>query len=413
MEQLPLFSSKSLSVGDLNRLVRYLLEEDPALQDLWVTGEISGISRPASGHVYFTLKDSSATIRCVMWRDAAARAQLAKDGEAVEVHGHISLYEAGGQYQLYADAIQPAGQGLLFAEFQRLKEMLEREGLFDADQKIPLPAWPKKIVAVTSPSGAAWRDVQNVLARRFPLAELFLAPTPVQGEDAPVRIVSALRAADRAKADVILLVRGGGSIEDLWAFNDERVVRAVAALRTPVVTGVGHETDFTLVDFAADVRAPTPSAAAEIASPNRDELMDSVAALKARLDMAIFEWLAESRARLQSLAIHLRLIAPSARMQNLRQQLDEWSRRAQAAAQGSIQRARTAVESASRLLESVSPNAILGRGYALVWNEADQHLIRSVHQAPMDARLKIQLADGLLPVLVIGRGSGGKKEQST
>jgi len=348
-----------------------------------------------------------------MWRDAAARVRLPMDGEAVEVHGHISLYEAGGQYQLYADAVQPAGQGLLFAEFQRLKELLDQEGLFDPDRKVALPSWPQKIVAVTSPSGAAWRDVQNVLARRFPLAELILSPTPVQGEDAPQRIVSALRAADRAKADVILLVRGGGSIEDLWAFNDERVVRAVAAVRTPVVTGVGHETDFTLADFAADVRAPTPSAAAEIVSPDREELMENVSLARNRLKSAMRAALADAKFQLQSQMVHLRLISPSVRLQNFRQQLDELLRRAQSAVEAHIARTNSGLDSALRLLESVNPATILGRGYALVWNEADGRLVRSVRQVPPESRLKIQLTDGLLHARLIQLGNEGEKEQPT
>jgi exodeoxyribonuclease VII large subunit len=263
MQQLPLFHSNCLTVTEINRRARMTLESDLLLQDVWVGGEVSGLSRPASGHLYFTLKDSSAAIRCVMWRDSAARVSIPREGEAVEAHGRISLYEAGGQYQLYADYLQPAGQGELFAEFQRLKAKLEGEGLFDPARKRPIPRWPGRIAVVTSPIGAAWQDVQNVLARRFPIAEVLFAPTTVQGEDAPRRIGAALRRADRAKADVVLLVRGGGSIEDLWAFNDESVVRTITAMQTPVVTGIGHETDFTLADFAADLRAPTPSARSE------------------------------------------------------------------------------------------------------------------------------------------------------
>jgi exodeoxyribonuclease VII large subunit len=411
MEQLALFPPKTLSVAELNRLVRLLLEEDPALQDIWVAGEISGISRPASGHLYFTLKDAGASVRCVMWRESAARMRLPSDGEAVEVHGRISLYETGGQYQLYADFIQPAGQGLLYVEFLRLKERLERDGLFDPARKIPLPAWPKKIVVVTSPSGAAWQDVQHVLTRRFPLATVLLAPTPVQGEEAPARIVSALRAADWAQADVVLLVRGGGSIEDLWAFNEESVVRAVAAMRTPVVTGVGHETDITLVDFAADVRAPTPSAAAEIVSPDREQLRRSLSLAQGRLQSAIADMLGGHRAALQSLKSNLRLVSPAARVQNVRQQLDEWAHRLQTAVESHVAIARADWQSAVRLLESVNPAAILGRGYALVWREADQRLLRSLHETPSDGRLKIQLADGLLRVQVVPPAESGGKER--
>jgi exodeoxyribonuclease VII large subunit len=295
MHQLPLLQSKCLTVAAVNRLARQALESDPLLQDVWVGGEVSGVSRPASGHVYFTLKDSSAALRCVMWRDAAARVTPPQEGEAVEAHGHISLYETGGQYQLYVDYLQTAGQGELFAEFQRLKAKLEAEGLFDPQRKRPIPRWPTTVAVVTSPIGAAWHDVQTVFARRFPAAQLLFSPTIVQGEDAPERICRALRAADRARPDVILLVRGGGSIEDLRAFNDEQVVRSVAAMRAPVVTGVGHETDFTLVDFAADLRAPTPSAAAELASPDREELHQDLDEIRRRIFLQMNAFLRERR----------------------------------------------------------------------------------------------------------------------
>ena len=251
---------KIWSVVDLTRYVRQTLETDYRLQDLWVKGEAFNVSRPSSGHLYFTLKDSEASLRCVMWRsEVADLTALPRDGEAIEVHGRISVYEAGGQYQLYADDIRPAGIGALFEEFIRLRDRLEKEGLFDPERKRPLPEWPKRIGVVTSPTGAALRDVLNVLRRRYPLLEVILAPTAVQGDEAPGGIVSALAALNTySDPDVILLVRGGGSIEDLWAFNDEGVARAIAASEAPVVSGVGHETDVIIADYVADVRAPTP-----------------------------------------------------------------------------------------------------------------------------------------------------------
>ena len=254
MTQLPLFQPPSWSVTDLTRHLRELLVSDDLLTDLWVIGEVSNVSRPSSGHVYFTLKDASASLRCVMWRNTALRqALLPRDGEAVEVHGAIDVYEAGGVYQLYADAIRPAGEGALFQEFLRLKARLEAEGLFDPGRKRPLPGLPQCIGVITSPTGAALRDILNTLRRRYPIAKVILVPTPVQGTEAPPGIVSALQEINRlAHPDVIILARGGGSIEDLWAFNDERVARAIGASAAPVVTGVGHETDFTIADFAAD-----------------------------------------------------------------------------------------------------------------------------------------------------------------
>jgi exodeoxyribonuclease VII large subunit len=394
MHQLPLIRPNFLTVTELNRLARLTLESDPVLQDIWVGGEVSGITRPASGHFYFTLKDSSAAVRCVMWRDAAARASLPRDGEAIEAHGHVSLYETGGQYQLYVDTIRPSGQGELFAEYLRLKAKLEAEGLFAPERKRPIPGFPGRIAVVTSPIGAAWRDVQNVLARRFPLAELLLVPTPVQGEDAPRKICAALRSADRARADVILLVRGGGSIEDLWAFNDEEVVRAVAALHTPSIAGVGHETDFTLVDFAADLRAPTPSAAAELASPDKEELAQDVSRLRQRLDSCAEEVVMDRRNLLLSIETQLRAASPMSRLQNIRQSVDDHSRRADASIRGRLSIQRTRLDGMIRILQGVGPAQVLDRGYALVWREADGRLVRSKALAPAGTALRVQVADG-------------------
>ncbi|MCX6025119.1 MAG: exodeoxyribonuclease VII large subunit, partial [Chloroflexi bacterium] len=267
-----LFAPPVWTVSALNRRVRSVLDADETLQDVWVTGEVSNLSRPASGHVYFTLKDAEASLRCVMWREIASRQILPREGQSVEVHGRISLYEAGGQYQLYADGVRPAGEGELYARFVALKARLEAEGLFAPERKRPLPAWPRRIAVVTSPSAAALQDVLTVLARRYPLAEVVLAATPVQGEQAPPEIVNALARANRARPDVILLVRGGGSLEDLWAFNEEVLVRAVAASPIPIVSGVGHEIDVSLTDLAADLRALTPTDAAVQVSPDGVQL---------------------------------------------------------------------------------------------------------------------------------------------
>src|SRR5512145_2072257 len=262
-----LFSTQQWTVSKLTFYIRKLLEENEVLQDVWVQGEISNLSRPASGHVYFTLKDSSAALKCVMWKTSAARLRIGlQDGMEVEVHGRVGVYEVSGQYQLYADQIRPVGEGALYQEFMRLKSMLEAEGLFDPGHKRPIPMLPKRIGIVTSATGAALRDMLNTLRRRLPVVEVLLAPSPVQGVEAPPALVNAIQSLNIQSPDVILLARGGGSIEDLWAFNDERVVRAVATSDIPIICGVGHETDFTLCDFAADLRAPTPTAAAELAT---------------------------------------------------------------------------------------------------------------------------------------------------
>ena len=257
MNQLPLFQPPSLSVSDITRYLRSLMDEDPVLQNVWVQGEVSNFSRPSSGHLYFTLKDSSAALRCVVWRSTALRLRFAlQNGLAVEAHGAISIYERDGQYQLYVDAIRPAGEGLLFQEFMRLKTRLEAEGLFDPDRKRPIPDRPRRIGIVTSPTGAALQDMLNTLRLRYPLVEVLVSPCAVQGEEAPAEIVRALQRLEAMGADVILVARGGGSLEDLWAFNDERVVRAIVDSPVPVITGIGHETDFTLADFASDLAPP-------------------------------------------------------------------------------------------------------------------------------------------------------------
>jgi len=382
--------------GELNRHVRQLLEGDYRLQDLWVAGEIANLSQPASGHLYFSLTDGSANLRCVIWRsEAEGLPRLPRDGEAVEVHGHLSVYEAGGQYQLYADRIRLAGEGELFQEFMRLKQKLEGEGLFDPERKRPLPRWPKRVGVVTSPSGAALRDVLNVLSRRYPLVEVVLSPTPVQGEAAPAAIAQALAALDQRPAcDVVLLVRGGGSMEDLWAFNTEQVVRAVAASRAPVISGIGHETDVILADFAADRRAPTPSAAAELGTPDRQDLAVEIGQLTRGLRRAWQGRRQALRQRLGEARVALATLAPQARLAGARQRLDELAGRTGLSLRHSLSLRRAAVEAMAQTLHAIGPLQVLGRGYALVRLSADQALVRSVGQVSPGAGLQVQVSDG-------------------
>jgi len=266
------------TVSDINAYIRRKFEADITLQDVWIEAEISNWKQAASGHIYFTLKDTKAGIRCVIWRAQAQQLLYypQREGEAVLAHGKISVYEAGGNYQFYVDDLEPVGQGALHAQFERIKARLEEEGLFDAELRQPLPAFPQTIGVVTSPGAAALQDILNVLRRRYPIAQVVLSPTQVQGNSAPPQIIKALTAIVNQRVDVILLARGGGSLEDLWAFNNETVARAIAACPIPVVSGVGHETDFTIADFVADARAPTPSVAAEIVSPDRFELKRSL-----------------------------------------------------------------------------------------------------------------------------------------
>jgi exodeoxyribonuclease VII large subunit len=370
MEQLALFNAfPGWTVTTLTHHLRELLESDASLQDIWVQGEISNLARPAYGHIYFTLKDSGASLRCVIWRSEATRLRLTlQDGLAVDVHGSVSLYEAGGQYQLYADTIRPLGEGVLYQEFLRLKASLEAEGLFDAARKRTIPQFPRRIGIVTSPTGAALRDILNTLRRRLPLAEVILAPTSVQGEEAPAGIISAIQALNRVSApDVILLARGGGSIEDLWAFNNEKVVRAIIESDAPVISGVGHETDFTLADFAADLRAPTPTAAAELATQvDVFELKANLAEIGGVLSSKIGTLVQVQLQSVDWLDNRLKFTSPERRLQTERQRIDEMSRRWISAQVHGLEFAEEKFRGLENRLQALSPLAILRRGYAVI-----------------------------------------------
>lgn len=407
MNQLSLFQLPTWSVTDLTRYLRELIESDHNLQDLWVRGEVSNLSRPSSGHLYFTLKDSGAALRCVMWRNTVARQSfIPQEGDAIEIHGGISIYEVSGQYQLYADMIRPAGEGALYQEFLRLKARLEAEGLFDEARKRTIPRWPRRIGLVTSPTGAALRDMLNTLRRRYPLVDVILAPTPVQGVDAPTGIVAALSALNEAvRPDVILLARGGGSIEDLWAFNDERVARGIVASKAPVITGVGHETDFTIADFAADLRAATPTAAAELAVPNHEELRSLQDEYLTRAQSLMRSFMSSLRWELDVQHNRLSLHSPLPRIRSDRQRLDDLMRRAGSALVHRIQLQRTHLAGLDQRLNALSPLAVLDRGYALV-SKADGRLVRSAHQVQSGEPLTVRVSDGDFGVRVENAGAG-------
>jgi exodeoxyribonuclease VII large subunit len=406
MSQIPLFTPRlpaSWSVTDLTRYLRELLESDELLQDVWVKGEVSNFSRPASGHLYFTLKDNTASLRCVMWRNAVLRQSYTpRDGDAIEVHGGISLYELGGQYQLYADVFRPAGEGALYQEFLRVKAMLEAEGLFDPERKRPLPDKPRQIGIVTSPTGAALQDILNTLRRRYPLVEVVLAPTPVQGDEAPAKIIAALHDLVRiASPDVIILARGGGSIEDLWAFNNEQVARTIAGSPVPIITGVGHETDFTIADFVADVRAPTPTAAAELATPNQADLILNLSELNARLNRLSVGYIAELRWAFKDLRNQLERNSPTNQIQSNSQWVDELDHRLGAAAKHFLQLARNHLMGLSQQMSSLSPQAVLERGYAIV-TDPDGQAITRVGQVSAGEELNVQVSNGDFGVRVDG-----------
>lgn len=393
---------RTFSVRELTRYIRDLFEADEILDDVWVRGEVSNLTKARSGHWYFTVKDSDAQLRCVMFRNAArgVRADV-RAGDEILAHGRVSVYEARGEYQLYADQIEAlGGLGDLHLRFEALKAKLDAEGLFDRGRKRPIPAFPAQIGVVTSPSAAAWHDMQNVLRRRFPLAEVALSPTLVQGAEAPAQIVRALERLNQyTDADVIIMARGGGSLEDLWCFNDEEVARAVAASRIPVISGIGHEIDFTIVDFVADLRAPTPSAAAELATPNRDDLLLDNDRLRIGLASALGDSLSERTRELGRLQGALRFTTPLKSVQLARRRVDE--KRAQLARTQGLQlrRLRERLAHAERALEAANPRQVLARGYALVRDDAGV-VIRAAAQVSRNQRLNVQFARDQIKVRV-------------
>ena len=400
MDQLELFPSAALTVSDLTRYLRQVFESDEILRDVWVRGEISNLSRPSSGHIYFTLKDSGAALRGVIWKGNALRLRMAlREGMSVEAHGAVTIYEPRGEYQIIVDALRLAGEGALYQEFLRLKARLEAEGLFDPERKRPLPPVPHRVGIVTSPSGAALQDMLNTLRGRYPLAEVIVAPATVQGDEAPGEIVAALKTLERLTPDVIIVARGGGSLEDLWAFNDERVVRAIAAASVPVVSGVGHETDFTLADFAADVRAPTPTGAAVMATPDVADIRVQLGVLMERLAGALESVTDEQRALLETTRYRLQRASPLWQVQTNRQRLDDLSERARRALLNTLALNTAHFRALDGRLRSLDPLAVLGRGYAVV-SDAAGKIVRSVGQVQPGDGIDVRLADGSLDATV-------------
>ncbi|MCY3832295.1 MAG: exodeoxyribonuclease VII large subunit [Chloroflexi bacterium] len=393
---------QTFSVRDITRYIRGLFDADSQLSALWVRGELSNLTKARSGHWYFTIKDAEAQLRCVMFRNAARTVRLdLRAGDEILVHGRVSVYEARGEYQLYADTIEAVGgAGDLHRQFEALKAKLEAEGLFDPARKRAIPAFPRRLGIVSSPTAAAWHDITNVLRRRFPLVEVVLSPTLVQGVEAPPQIARALERLNRRDdIDAIILARGGGSLEDLWCFNDERVARAVASSRIPVISGVGHEIDFTIVDFAADLRAPTPSAAAELATPNRDDLLLDLDRLRAGLTGSFGAALTDRIRALDRLRSTLVFVSPRRRIALAQRDLAAGGLRLGRATSLKLERLRERLANRSKALETASPQHILGRGYALVRNERGQ-LIREAAQVSENERLNVQLSKDRIMVRV-------------
>jgi exodeoxyribonuclease VII large subunit len=430
-----------LTVSQLNQRARHLLED--VFPQVWVEGEISNLARPASGHLYFTLKDAQAQVRCALFRQNAQRVRQAlRDGLAVRVRGKVSLFEGRGDYQLIADAVEPAGDGALRLAFEALKEKLAAEGLFATERKRPLPAHPRHIGIISSPTGAVIRDIISVFRRRAPQVRLTLVPTAVQGREATGQIVRALALADGQGFDALILARGGGSLEDLWCFNEEAVARAVAACRTPIVSAVGHETDVSISDFVADVRAPTPSAAAELLAPDAGDLQLRLDSLHRRLILRLRERLTREHLRLDGLFRRLRHPGERLRQQAqrlddldmrlrraferqlqirherlarldtrlaaqhpgrtlalLRQKLDSLAARLPRATREALKDSRQRLDALAQTLHVVSPLATLGRGYSILLDERGQ-AIRAASQTRPGQRLKARLGEGELQVRV-------------
>lgn len=383
-------------VSEITRRLREVISADTILSDVWVQGEISGCKQPASGHLYFSLKDESASIRCVMWRSGAARLErIPRDGEAVYAHGSFSVYETRGDVQLYVEELQLIGAGVLYQRFEALKRRLEAEGLFAQERKRPFPKFPRRIGIATSRDGAVLHDILHIFERRYPLLQVFLAPCAVQGDAAPQQIVEALAALQKLPdLDLIILARGGGSFEDLFCFNDERVARAIVASRVPIISGVGHETDFTISDFCADLRAPTPTAAAQFCTPDQNELRSSLLVQERRLTQALRSSVDETRRRLGVDVNALTRASPRVQIANRRQQVDDLARSASGELRRRLALLREQLHGASRHLEALNPDATLGRGYALVRLLPGGQTVRSTSQVTANDQVQVRVRDG-------------------
>jgi len=390
------------TVSRLNREVRLLVET--GLPALWIEGEVSNLARPASGHLYFSLKDEGAQVRCALWRSSALKLSFApRNGMQLLVRGRVSVYEPRGEYQLIVEYAEEAGEGALRRRFEALKARLREEGLFDEAAKRPLPPLPRRIGVITSPSGAAIRDILHILRRRFPAVPVVIYPVPVQGEGAAAKIAAALAlASERAECDVLILARGGGSLEDLWSFNEEIVARAIRASVIPVISGVGHEVDFTIADFAADRRAPTPSGAAEIAVPDAAEWLTRLNKDAGRLRNAIARRLGLKAERLAWQTRRLAVAHPGNRLRQHGQRLDELELRLGRGIGALLERSRARADAAARMLHTVSPLATLDRGYAIVTRAADGQILHSAGQVAPGDGIDVRLAEGGLSARVTG-----------
>jgi exodeoxyribonuclease VII large subunit len=392
-----------ISVSTLAQYLKELLETDDILRNVWVHGEVSNCKTYPSGHCYFTLKEGDAQLLCVFFKYARLRtsAPPLHDGMAVAINGRISFYERDGKLQCYVESVELLGEGALFRRFEQLKARLQAEGLFDAERKRPLPAQPLIIGIVTSPQAAALRDMLRVLRTRYPLVQVILSPALVQGAEAPASIAAALDLLnEHGEADVIIVGRGGGSIEELWAFNEEIVARAIARSRIPVISGVGHETDFTIADFVADYRASTPTAAATAAVPNIEDWQHAILAKQQELTALMQDHLDNLSAQFAYTLRDLQRANPLSLIDRRRQQLDEVTERLQVRVHHLLALHEARLRGVAAQLHSLSPLLTIARGYAIVRRDDDQTVISSVQQAQPGMKLTIQLHDGQVPVEV-------------
>jgi exodeoxyribonuclease VII large subunit len=394
---------QTLSVTQLNEYLKMVLDGDRVLSNVFVRGEISNFKLYSSGHAYFTLKDDAGQLKSVMFRSYCSRLLFKpEDGMRVIAHGRVSVYESSGQYQLYVDDLQPDGAGSLAMRFEQLKRKLAAEGLFDEARKRPLPPMPRRIGVITSPSGAAVHDIINVLGRRFPAAEMILYPSEVQGAQAPAQLISGVEFFSMTGlVDVIILGRGGGSAEDLWAFNDEYLARAVASCSVPVISAVGHESDFTICDFVADRRAPTPSAAAELAVPDMGEILRGLASVRTGLQVSMQKLIAQERRVLNQLTQSRVFARPEQMLDNFRMRLDEKEFDLDRAVRQALLQKRQATASLAGKLGALNPLSVLSRGYATVSREGAS--VTSAKQINESDTLDIRFADGSVRATVLQR----------
>ena len=386
------------TVSQVSSHIKESLDSDPLLVDLWIVGEVSGLRASSAGHTYFSLKDRESLLRCVMFRGMKG-AELLSEGDSVSVHGKITFYTKGGTTDFMVDLAMPEGVGELALELERLKQKLETEGLFEISRKRTIPGFPKRIGVVTSPSGAVLHDIQNVLQRRYPIVELVLSPTVVQGADAATKIAMALEDLDRnGSCDVIIIARGGGSLEDLWPFNEEVVARAIYACKTPVVSAIGHETDDTISDFVSDVRAPTPSAAAELVVPDARALSRQIENTFTRMFRVLIDQNSQRRSDLSAITRQMDLTLPDT--QTMRRRVDDVARVAQSACFRYVSERKIEVKGLDSLLKTLDPFSTIKRGFAIVQLSESGKIVSSTSHIVEGDSLEISVADGSIPAVV-------------